>query len=106
MPIDVGRAAALASVDRSSLVGHRSRPIATGVIDQASISGVLHGVEIVMICIALTLAELLAVALLVAPRTVARKLLSLLRALLRRAARAVRALAPPREPARPTREGA
>jgi hypothetical protein len=86
-------------------VGYRARPIATGVIDQASIGGVLHAVGIVMICVALTLAEFLAVVLLVAPRIVARKLLSLLRALLRRAARSVRAASPPREPARPSREG-
>ena len=87
-------------------MGHRDRPIANGVIAQASIGGVLDAVEIVMICIALTLAEFLAVALLVAPRTVAGKLLSLLRALLRLAARIVRAPSPPREPARPSREGA
>ena len=41
MPADLGRAAPLARADRSSLVGHRARPIATGVIDQASIGGVL-----------------------------------------------------------------
>jgi hypothetical protein len=75
------------------------------VIDQGSIGGVLQAVGIVMICVALTLAEFLAVALLVAPRTVARKLLSLLRAFLRRAARSVRAPSRPREPARPSREG-
>jgi hypothetical protein len=75
------------------------------VIEQASIGGVLHAVGIVLICAALTLAELLAVALLIAPRTVARKLLSLLRGLLRRLARVVRAPSPPRKPARPSREG-
>jgi hypothetical protein len=75
------------------------------VIDQATIGGVLHAMGIVMICVALTLAEFLAVALLVAPRTVARKLLSLLRALLRRAARIVRAPSTPRDPAHPSREG-
>ncbi|HEY1593741.1 MAG TPA: hypothetical protein VGF81_18225 [Solirubrobacteraceae bacterium] len=74
-------------------------------IDQASIGDVLHAVGIVMICVALTLAEFLAVALLVAPRAVARKLLSLLRAFLRRAAWIVRAPSPTREPARPSREG-
>ena len=75
--------------------------LATGVIDQATIGGVFQAVGMVMICVALTLAEFLAVALLVAPRTVARKLLSLLRALLRRAGRIARAPSPPR----PSREG-
>ena len=55
--------------------------MATCVMSVASISGFLHSVEIVVICILLTLAEFLAVALLVAPRAVSRKLLSLLRAL-------------------------
>jgi hypothetical protein len=75
------------------------------VIQQASIGGVLHAVGIVMICIALTLAEFLAVALLVAPRTVARKLLSLLRALLGRARRILGAPSRRREPARSSQEG-
>ena len=62
-------------------------------------------VKIVMICVGLTLADFLVVALLAAPRTIARKLLSLLRALLGHAARMVRAPSAPRGPARPSREG-
>jgi hypothetical protein len=75
------------------------------VIYEASFSGFLHSVEIVGICILLTLAEFLAVALLVAPRAVARKLLSPMRALVRRAQRILGAPSPRREPARPSREG-
>jgi hypothetical protein len=82
-----------------------TRTRATGVIAQASIGGVLHAAGIVMICLALTLAEFLAVALVTAPRTVARKLFSPLRALLRRAQRIGRAQSAPREPTRPSREG-
>lgn len=75
-------------------------------IDLASTGGVLHAVGIVVICILLTLAYYLAVALVVAPRTVARKLLSLVRALLGRTKRIPGAPAARREPARPSREGA
>jgi hypothetical protein len=49
------------------------------VIYEASFSGFLHSFEIVVICMVLTLAEFVAVALLVAP-VVARKLLSPARA--------------------------
>jgi hypothetical protein len=75
------------------------------VIYEASFSGLLHSFEIVVICMVLTLAEFVAVALLVAPRAVARKLLSPVRALLRRARQIVDARSPRREPARPYREG-
>jgi hypothetical protein len=75
------------------------------VIYLASASGFLHSFEIVVICIVLTLAEFVAVALLVAPRAVARKLLSLMRALGRRARRILVVRSPRREPARPSREG-
>lgn len=73
--------------------------MATWVIYEASFSGFLHAFEIVLICMLLTLAEFVAVALLVAPRAVARKLLSPVRALLRRARR-IRG-APRREPSPP-----
>jgi hypothetical protein len=76
------------------------------VIHLASIGGVLHALGIVVICILLTLAYYLAVALLVAPRAVARKLLSLLRALLRRAQRIPGAPSPRRGSARPSRGSA
>jgi hypothetical protein len=71
------------------------------VIYEASFSGFLHSFEIVVICTVLTLAEFVAVALLVAPRAVARKLLSLVR----RARRIFVARSPRREPARPSQEG-
>jgi hypothetical protein len=75
------------------------------VIYEASFSGFLHSLEIVVICMLLTLAEILAVALLVAPRAVARKLLSPARALVRRARRLLGAPSTHRQPARPSREG-
>jgi len=75
------------------------------VVYQASISGFLHSVEIVVICILLTLAEFLAVALLIAPRAVSRKLLSLLRALVRPGRRTLGAPSPRHEPPRPSQEG-
>lgn len=62
--------------------------------------------ETVLVCILLTLAEFSAVALIVAPRAIARKLLSLLRTLVRRAQRITGAPSPRRKPARPSREGA
>jgi hypothetical protein len=75
------------------------------VIYQASIDGLLNAVRTVAICILLTLAEFLLVALLVAPKATARRLLALLRARVRPAQR-IRG-APPmrRESARPSREG-
>jgi hypothetical protein len=75
------------------------------VIYEASFSGFLHSLEIVVICMLLTLAEILAVALLVAPRAIARKLQSAARALVRRARRILRGPSPHREPARPSRDG-
>jgi hypothetical protein len=75
------------------------------VIYEASFSGFLHSFEIIVICMLLTLAEFVAVALLVAPRAVARKLLSPVRALVLRARRILGARSPRREPARPSREG-
>jgi hypothetical protein len=71
------------------------------VIYEASFSGFLHSFEIVVMCMVLTLAEFVAVALLVAPRTVARKLLSLVRP----ARRILVARSPRRDPARPSPEG-
>ena len=59
-----------------------------------------------VVCILLALAEFLAAVLIVAPRAIARKLVSLLRALLRRAQRIAGAPSPRRKPARPSREGA
>lgn len=47
-------------------------------------SNPLETIKVIVICILLTLTELAGVALLVAPRAVARKLLSALRALVRR----------------------
>ncbi|MGZ6589985.1 MAG: hypothetical protein ACXVHX_37765, partial [Solirubrobacteraceae bacterium] len=72
-------------------------------IYEAATSGVLHAVWTVVICIVLVLLELLAVALLVAPRAVTRKLISLLGALARRGLRIFRPPSPRRQPARPTR---
>jgi hypothetical protein len=106
MPLLIGRAAKLARLGAArNLAPRRTRPIARGVIYEASFSGFLHSFEIVVICILLTLAEFVAVALLVAPRAVARKLLSPMRALLWRARRILVARSPRREPARPSRRG-
>ena len=80
--------------------------MASRVIYEAATSGVLHAVWTVVICIVLVLLELLAVALLVAPRAVTRKLISLLGALARRGLRIFRPPSPRLEPARPSREGA
>jgi hypothetical protein len=88
-----------------NLAPRRARPIARGVIYEASFGGFLHSFEIVVIRMLLTLAEFFAVALLVAPRAVARKLLSPVRALLRRAQGILGARSPRQELARPSREG-
>jgi hypothetical protein len=58
-----------------------------------------------VLCILLTLAELLIVALIVAPRRVAGKLLSVLRALTERAATLLGAGRPRGQPGHPSREG-
>ena len=80
--------------------------MATRVIYEAATSGVLHAFWTVVICVLLVALELLAVALLVAPRAVMRELISLVRALASRGLRGVRPSSPRHEPARPSREGA
>jgi hypothetical protein len=80
--------------------------MATRVIFEAAISGVLQAFWTVVICVFLVALELLAVALLVAPRAVMRKLISLVGALARRGLRGVRPSSPRHELTRPSREGA
>jgi hypothetical protein len=60
----------------------------------------------VVVCVLLVQLELLVAALIVAPRWVARKLATLLRARARPAQRVLRRPSPRREAARPSREGA
>jgi hypothetical protein len=69
------------------------------------LSGFLHALWIVVLCTVLVMAEVLVVAFAIAPRFVARKLGSLLRALVRRAERVLGILSPRGDPARPFREG-
>jgi hypothetical protein len=80
--------------------------MASRVIYLASIHGFLQALWTVVICILLVAAELFVVALIVAPRWVAGKLLALLHAPARRARRHRRPATPRREPARASREGA
>jgi hypothetical protein len=68
--------------------------------------GFLHTVWTVVAWILLVVLELFVAALIVAPRRVARKLATLLRAPARRVQRVLRRPAPRREAARPSREGA
>jgi hypothetical protein len=68
--------------------------------------GFLHAAWTVVVWIALVGSELFVVALIVAPRWVARKLATLLRAPARRVQRGLRRSSPRREAARPSREGA
>jgi LPS O-antigen subunit length determinant protein (WzzB/FepE family) len=76
------------------------------VIYAAAIHGFLQTLWTVVVCILLVALELLVVALIVAPRWVARKLVSLIRAPARRAQRVLRRSSPRREASRPSREGA
>jgi hypothetical protein len=68
--------------------------------------GFLHAMCTIVVWILLVGLELFVTALIVAPRWVARKLATLLRAPARRVQRVVRRPSPPREAARPSREGA
>jgi hypothetical protein len=68
--------------------------------------GFLHAVWTVIVWILLVVLELFVAALIVAPRWVARKLATLLRAPARRVQRVRHRPAPRREAARPSREGA
>jgi hypothetical protein len=76
------------------------------VIYLASIHAVLHALLTPLIYVLLMAAELFVIALIVAPRWVARKLLALLRAPARLARHHRRPTPPPQEPARVSREGA
>ncbi|MGZ6652187.1 MAG: hypothetical protein ACXVHB_32780 [Solirubrobacteraceae bacterium] len=72
----------------------------------AAMHGFLHAVWTVVVWILLVVLELFVAALIVAPRWVARKLATLLRAPARQVQRVLRRPSPRREAARPSREGA
>jgi hypothetical protein len=76
------------------------------VIYAAAIHGFLETVWTVVVGVLLVGLELLVVTLIVAPRWVAGKLVSLLRAPARHIQRVLRRSSPRREAARPSREGA
>jgi hypothetical protein len=76
------------------------------VIYAAAIHGFLQALWTVVVCVLLVGLELLVTALIVAPRWVARKLVSLLRAPAQRAQRVLGRSSPRSEAARPSREGA
>jgi hypothetical protein len=79
--------------------------MASTVILEATLSPFFHAVWTVLVCILLVLAELFAVALLVAPRAVLRKLWSLLRAGFGRVWRAPSLRQAHRHPAHPSGGG-
>jgi hypothetical protein len=72
------------------------------VILYANLHGVLHALWDVVVWILVVAAEFLVTALVVAPRAVSRKLLSLVRALVSRTRRTLRDLLPRRGPAHPS----
>jgi hypothetical protein len=76
------------------------------VIVAAAIHDFLHAVWTVVVCVLLVVLELFVTALIVAPRWVARKPATLLRAPAPRVQRVLRRPLPRREAARPSREGA
>jgi hypothetical protein len=78
--------------------------MARDVIHVAAISGAWQTLWNITMAILLTLVELLLTALVVAPRYVARRLVSLVRAPLQRLERTLTVLLPRREPAHPSRD--
>jgi hypothetical protein len=75
------------------------------VIVEATVSGLLQALWNVVVWILVVLAEIFVTALIVAPRALIRKLRSALHAPFERMQRGLGALAPRREPPRPSREG-